>query len=195
MNVDIDLVILDWMLPDGSGIDLLKIWRKNGLDNPVLLLTARNETIDKVLGFELGADDYVTKPFDPRELLARIKARIRGGRAQNQASSQAISCNGITMNVEEHLVTFNGVPVELTKMEFQLLRLFLENPNRAFSRDEILNKVWGLDSFPTTRTIDTHVLQLRQKFASELFETIRGIGYRIVAAKDLPKPDNILSKS
>jgi len=178
---DIQLVILDWMLPDGQGIDLLKSWRQAGLTLPIIFLTARHDLIDRVVGLEMGADDYVSKPFETRELLARIKARLRSapGRDAAPAASVDLSCGGIVMRVAARDVTYNGKHVSLTKMEFGLLQLFMENVNRVFTRDELLNKVWGLESYPTTRTIDTHVLQLRQHFAAELFETVRGVGYRL----------------
>ena len=173
-----DLVLLDWTLPDGAGIELLRAWRQDGRATPVIMLTARAELIDKVLGLELGADDYVTKPFEPRELLARIKARLRIARSI-PAETKRLAHAGIEMDDEAHAVTWQGAPVELTRMEYALLKLFLENAGKVFSRDEILNRVWGFDAYPTTRTVDTHMLQLRQKLAPDLFETVRGVGYRL----------------
>lgn len=177
MREGVDLVILDWMLPDGQGIDLLRSWRATGHGEPVIFLTARHELVDKVLGFELGADDYLTKPFEARELLARIKARLRT--KPGAPPTKYLSYRGVKMDVEAHVVTHDGVEIELARMEYQLLKLFLENLNKVFTRDEILNLVWGFDSFPTTRTVDTHVLQLRQKLKPEYFETVRGVGYRL----------------
>jgi DNA-binding response OmpR family regulator len=184
----LELAILDWMLPDGQGIDLLRDWRRSGNETPVIFLTARHELIDKVLGFELGADDYVTKPFEARELLARLRARLRRPPAGSPAGTAAedgnvLECGDIRMDLGRREVTRDGQKVELTKMEFELLRLFLDNPDQVFSRDEVLNRVWGYESYPTTRTVDTHVLQLRQKFGSERFETVRGIGYRFMKGK------------
>ena len=178
------LVVLDWSLPDGAGIDLLRLWRAQGELIPVIMLTARSQLIDKVLGLELGADDYVTKPFEPRELIARIRTRLRGkatGFAPSNSSDSGrpkIMAAGFVMDVERHDLTFQNKRHELTKMEWGLLRLFLENPNRVYSREELLNSVWGMESFPTTRTVDNHVLQLRQKFGPHFFETVRGVGYR-----------------
>ena len=177
-----DLVILDWTLPDGQGIDLIRSWREAGQQVPVIFLTARHELIDKVLALELGADDYMTKPFEARELLARVKARLRqapAGREEAPAKCPPLRHHRIGLDLSAHVATYDGTLVELTRMEFALLKHFMENVYRVFSRDEILNQVWGFDAFPTTRTVDTHVLQLRQKFAPEYFETVRGVGYRM----------------
>lgn len=183
-----DLVVLDWMLPDGQGIDLLKRWREDALSLPVIFLTARHELVDKVLGFEFGADDYLTKPFEPRELLARIKARLRASALA--APQKQLAYDELAMDLDAHQVKFRDQTVDLTRMEFALLKLFLENVGKVFSRDEILNLVWGFDAYPTTRTVDTHVLQLRTKLKPEYFETVRGVGYRLARperGKDLTK--------
>ncbi len=180
-----DLVILDWMLPDGQGLDFLKEVRKEKYYIPIIMLTARSELLDKVVGLESGADDYMTKPFEPRELLARIRAQLRvrkdhpqeGG--EKKSSSLKIDLGDIIIDADQREVIFNGNLIEMTKMEFDLLFLLGESPNRAFSREEILNKVWGYDHFPTTRTVDTHVLQIRQKLREDLIETVRGIGYKL----------------
>lgn len=169
-----EAIILDWMLNGKSGIDLLKKWRREGEETPVILLTAKSDLVDKILGLELGADDYLTKPFEPRELLARIRVQTR-----KAASTLSVPTSSrIRLNPDTKEVKFDETPIELTKMEYHLLKLFIENPNKVFSRDELLNQVWGYDSYPTTRTVDTHILQLRQKLSPELFETIRGMGYR-----------------
>lgn len=183
-----DLVILDWMLPDGQGIDLLKCWREQGLGQPVIFLTARHELVDKVLGFEFGADDYLTKPFEARELLARIKARLRAPVRATEA--RVLTYRDVVMDLDAHVVMRGGAVVDLARMEFQLLKLFLENVGKVFGREEILNLVWGFDCYPTTRTVDTHVLQLRTKLDSAYFETVRGVGYRLAKpprAEDLTK--------
>ncbi|PCJ19613.1 MAG: DNA-binding response regulator [Candidatus Cloacimonadota bacterium] len=181
---DFDLLILDWMLPDGQGIEYLKRLPNNDNNRiPIIMLTARTELIDKVLGLELGANDYLTKPFEPRELIARIRVQLR--MAQNKGktvlqgndTSNIIYATNITLNLTEMKVTYKDEDVTLTKMEYALLRLFVENPNQVFSRDEILTKVWGY-KYPTTRTVDTHILQLRNKFDPSYFETVHGIGYR-----------------
>lgn len=173
-----DLVILDWMLPDGAGIDLIRQWRAQGLQTPILLLTARADLVDRVVGLELGANDYMTKPFEPRELLARLRVQMRM-QQQTVPDNKVLRCAEIELNTVTREVRFKNHALELSRQEFSLLKLFLENPNRVFSREEILHQAWGYDSFPTTRTIDTHVLQLRQKTSAQLFETVRGIGYRL----------------
>jgi DNA-binding response OmpR family regulator len=176
------LVVLDWMLPDGQGIDFLRKVRNEQKLNPIIMLTAKNDLIDKVLGLESGANDYITKPFEPRELVARIRSQERFLKniSQNleQQNEQVIEVAQIKIDKNTRIVTYKGEEVQLTKMEFDLLVLLAEKPGRAYSRDEILNKVWGFENFPTTRTVDTHVLQLRNKFSDELIETVRGVGYR-----------------
>ena len=173
-----DCLILDWNLPDGEGIELAKSLRATPASPPVLMLTARTDLIDKVVGLEVGANDYMTKPFEPRELLARLRNIIRSGAPQGAAKAQVIEHHGIEIDLTAREVRYKQKIVELTKMEFDLLRTFLENPGKTFSRDELLNLVWGYDQFPSTRTVDTHVLQLRNKFFEDLVETVRGIGYR-----------------
>lgn len=178
---DYDLMILDWMLPDGQGVDYLKEVRAKTNAVPVIMLTARTELIDKVIGLETGANDYVTKPFEPRELVARIRAQLRLSSASGaeKESDGKIEVGDLMIDVHQREVFFGGNAVEMTKMEFDFLKLMAEHPNRAFSRDEILNKVWGYEHYPTTRTVDTHVLQLRQKTRDDLIETVRGVGYRL----------------
>jgi len=178
-----ELVILDWMLPDGQGIDFLREKRSEGLKTPVIMLTARTEVIDKVVGLESGADDYLTKPFEPRELAARIRVQLRhsserGGSGDSKESGE-IKLGDLIINLETREITFKGNIKDFTKMEFEFLVLLAETPNRAFSREEILNKVWGYENYPSTRTVDTHVLQIRQKLFDELIETVRGVGYRL----------------
>jgi DNA-binding response OmpR family regulator len=177
LDGSIDLVLLDWRLPDGEGIDLLKEWRKTN-DVPVLMVTARVDVIDRVLGLEIGADDYVTKPFEPRELLARIKARLRGRKPATEPS-RAVAAAGVHVDLVTREVTFEGRPVSLTRMELDLLALLLAHPGRVFSREELLTRVWGYERTPTTRTVDAHVLQLRTKLRPDLVESVRGIGYRL----------------
>jgi DNA-binding response OmpR family regulator len=177
----IDAMLLDWRLPDGEGIDLLKDLRKTS-DLPVLMVTARVEVIDRVLGLEIGADDYVTKPVEPRELLARLKARLRPRPrppAVATAPARVLACAGVHVDLDTRAVSFEGQEVPMTRMEFGLLALLLEHPGRVFSREEILNQVWGYERTPTTRTVDTHVVQLRTKLRADLIESVRGIGYRL----------------
>jgi DNA-binding response OmpR family regulator len=176
-----DLVLLDWMLPDGSGIDLLKSWRESGMTVPVIFLTARAELVDKVVGLEVGANDYITKPFSPRELIARVRVQERLG--SSGASRDSIRCSGIEMDLKSRRVTFQNRQIDLAHLEFELLKTFLENRDRVFSRHELLDLVWGYQSFPTTRTVDYHVSQLRQKIAPSLFETVHRVGYRFASGE------------
>ncbi|MCM2282495.1 MAG: response regulator transcription factor [Bdellovibrionaceae bacterium] len=177
-----DLILLDWMLPDGQGIDLLSTLPKSEPRAAVIILSARADTIDKVLGLEMGAHDYITKPFEPRELIARVRARLRDRREPTmttQPQNEILSVGSLTIDRIKHKVRFHNADIELVRKEFALLLLFAENPERVFSRDEILNKVWGYDIFPTTRTVDTHVMLLRQKIHNDLIETVRAVGYRL----------------
>lgn len=175
-----DLIILDWMLPDGQGLDFLTQLRKQKIHTPVIFLTARAEVVDKVLGLEMGADDYMTKPFEPRELLARLRVRLREKAPQPAQQDEGIlKVGALTIDREKHKVCFTERAIDLVKKEFDLLLFFAESPEKVFSREEILNKVWGYDVFPTTRTVDTHVMLLRQKVHDSLIETVRSVGYRL----------------
>ena len=179
---DYELVILDWMLPDGQGIDFLREIRAKNHTGPVIMLTARTEVIDKVVGLESGADDYLTKPFEPRELAARIRVQLRHQSEKGDTAAgpvEVITLGDLKIDLGRREITFKGELKEFTKMEFDFLVLLAESPNRAFSREEILNKVWGYENYPSTRTVDTHVLQIRQKLYDELIETVRGVGYRL----------------
>lgn len=171
-----DLIILDWMLPDGQGLDFLIEIRKQGLATPVIFLTARSEIVDKVLGLEMGANDYLTKPFEPRELIARVRVQLR---AKAPEPTGLLTVGSLVIDRIRHKVSFKGKTIELVKKEFDLLVLLAESPEKVFSRDEILNKVWGYEVYPTTRTVDTHVMLLRQKIDDQLIETVRSVGYRL----------------
>ncbi len=172
------LVLLDWMLPDGQGIDLLASFRSAGKTAPIIVLSARDALVDKVLGLELGADDYVTKPFEPRELVSRIRARLRAV-APPPTTLPDLVVGSVVMSLARRELRWKGVAITLTRMEFELLKLLLESPGRVFTREELLNRVWGYESTPTTRTVDTHVLQLRTKLEPSLIESVRGVGYRL----------------
>jgi DNA-binding response OmpR family regulator len=174
---DASLVILDWMLPGVQGIDILTGLRRDGFRTPVILLTAKADLIDKVVGLEAGANDYVTKPFEPRELLARIRAHLRVSQTKVDESA-AVRQDRIVLEPASRDAYYEGQRLDLTKLEFDLLRTFVESPSRVFPREELLNRVWGYDRYPCTRTVDNHVTQLRQKSSPELFETVRGVGYR-----------------
>jgi DNA-binding response OmpR family regulator len=173
------LIVLDWMLPDGQGIDFLRQFRSQGLSTPAIFLTARADVVDKVLGLEMGASDYMTKPFEPRELLARIRARFRETSVAIADTAAVLEVGSLKIDRHCHRVILHGRTIELVKKEFELLLLLAESPGRVFSRDEILNKVWGYEVFPTTRTVDTHIMLLRQKVSDELIETVRAVGYRL----------------
>lgn len=170
-----NLVLLDWMLPDGQGIDLLK---DIGGSVPVIMLTARADLIDKVLGLESGASDYLTKPFEPRELIARIRVQLRQPTKSADDPLEEFKTDHITFNLSERKIFFKGEEMIFTKMEFDLLYLLARNPKQIFSREKLLDKVWGYENYPTTRTVDTHVLQIRQKLTNDVIETIRGVGYK-----------------
>lgn len=174
---EFDLVILDWGLPDGQGLDLLKEWRTQKSEVRVLFLTARADILDRVLGLEFGAQDYLTKPFDPRELLARIRVQLRSIKL-TPANQDKLVFDDLKIDLTLREVHFKNQIIVLTKMEYDLLLFLVRQPNKPFSREELLNAVWGYENFPSTRTVDNHILQLRQKLKSEYFETIHGIGYR-----------------
>lgn len=176
----IDVFVLDWMLPDGQGIDFLKEIRAKNIFTPVIMLTARADLIDKVLGLESGANDYLTKPFESRELVARIRVQFRQSQGGNdKEKSEMIVLGKLSINTREREAIFDNKKLTLTKMEYELLKILAENPKQTFSRENLLDKVWGYENFPTTRTVDTHVLQLRQKTSDDIIETVRGLGYRL----------------
>ena len=175
---NLDLVVLDWMLPDGQGVDFLKEIRAKNTHLPVILLTARTELIDKVIGLETGANDYITKPFEPREFIARIRVQLREKEIISQKEIKIIH-GKLSINTNDKEVLYNDKRVILTKMEYELIKLLAENPKQIFSRESLLDKVWGYENYPTTRTVDTHVLQLRQKTSDDIIETVRGLGYRL----------------
>ncbi|PCI27082.1 DNA-binding response regulator [Candidatus Kaiserbacteria bacterium] len=182
-----DLIVLDWRLPDGQGIDAMSILRAKGHLLPIIMLTAKADLIDKILGLEAGANDYLTKPFEPRELLARVRAQLRSQTTEpptaEKDTSTVIKIGELSIEPRSRKVIHMMKSLDLTKLEYELLLLLASEPERVFSRDEILNKVWGYENFPTTRTVDTHILQLRQKISSSFFETIRGVGYRFKFAE------------
>lgn len=176
-----DLLVLDLMLPDLSGIEVCRRIRNDARlrSLPILMLTAKSEEVDRVVGFELGADDYVTKPFSPRELGLRVQAILR--RALSEPEEPAVLQKGcLRLDAERHRCTVRDDPVELTAKEFQLLAALMHRPGRVMSRERLLDEVWGSDISVTARTIDTHLKRLREKLgpAGELVETVRGVGYR-----------------
>lgn len=173
------MIVLDVMLPDTDGWTILRRIRKEN-NIPVIMLTARAEEDDKLLGFDLGADDYVTKPFSAKELMARIKTVLK--RNHIVTSGETIEIGAMEINTSFHQIVVDGEETELTPLEYKLLMYFVDNGNIALNRDQILNGVWGYDYFGDERTVDTHVKRLRKKIGSEgiRIKTIRGIGYRMV---------------
>jgi len=180
-----DLMILDWMLPSLSGIEVCRqVRRDNALANtPIIMLTARGEEQDRVRGLEVGADDYVPKPFSPAELLARIRAVMR--RIRPALAEEALSYADLHMDLAAHKVTRAGKPIHLGPREFAILRFFMENPGRVFSREQLLDRVWGNDIFVEPRTVDVHIGRLRKAInvegSIELIRTVRSAGYALDA--------------
>jgi len=183
-----DLVVLDWMLP---GIDGLEVCRRLRADPrtallPVIMLTARGEEVDKVLGLELGANDYVTKPFSPRELTARVRAQLRVSKAAVPAETpqaKTVQAFSLYLDADRYLAKKKGVALELSPKEFELLFLLASNPGRVYRRDEILSRLWGYEYTTDTRTVDVHIRYLRQKIEADpndpsLLLTVRGVGYK-----------------
>lgn len=175
------LIMLDIMLPGLDGIELLKTIRstRETASIPVIMATAKGTEYDKVLGLDLGADDYLTKPFGMMEMVSRVRAVLRRASPPNTERILTMGC--LEMSPAEHTVKVDGNRVELTLKEFELLRLFLENPGRVFTRDQLLESVWGTDYFGETRTVDVHIGTLRTKLlaAGEYIRTVRGVGYRM----------------
>jgi two-component system phosphate regulon response regulator PhoB len=178
-----DIILLDWMLPGMSGIDFAKKLRSNALTKaiPIIMLTARSDELDKVKGLEVGADDYITKPFSPRELNARIKAVLR--RKAPELTEDLLTINGLELDPVSHRVTGNNKPLEMGPTEFRLLHFFMSNPERVYSRSQLLDKVWGSQIFIEDRTVDVHIRRLRNILAqsqhANLIQTVRGSGYRL----------------
>jgi DNA-binding response OmpR family regulator len=179
---DVALIVLDIMLPGMSGLEIAKKLRDAGRTTPIIMLTARGEENDRILGIELGADDYVTKPFSVRELLVRVKAVLRrsGGRTQSKPASYAFG--DIVVDFKRQSVTKDGRDVELSAREFRILAYLIEHAGEMLSREQLLNDVWGYDVYPTTRTVDNHIARLRKKIEDEPEEprwirTMRGAGY------------------
>lgn len=177
-----DLVLLDLMIPKLNGKDVCKAIRSTS-DVPVIMLTAKDTEIDKVIGFEIGADDYVTKPYSKNELLARMKAVLRRNGGPREAENGILEAGPIRMDIERHTVFFNGEKVVMPLKEFELLELLLENRNRVLTRGQIIDRVWGANYFGDTKTLDVHVKRLRSKIEDDPARpvhllTVRGLGYK-----------------
>jgi two-component system alkaline phosphatase synthesis response regulator PhoP len=177
-----DLVLLDVMLPRLNGFDVLRDLRRRGIETPVIMLTARGQTVDKVVGLKLGADDYVTKPFEMVELLARVEAKLRRAPAAPHPADGR-QFGDVRVDFRRAEVTKNGAPLDLSAREFQLLKYFLEHRGATLTREELLNEVWGYNATPSTRTVDVHVAWLRQKVEPnprhpQFILTVHGLGYK-----------------
>ena len=187
-NHDFSLLLLDLMLPDGSGLDLCKKIKGNPETEsiPIIILTAKEDEVDKVVGFELGADDYVTKPFSVRELILRIKAVLKRGQKKEDILEVERQFGDLSIDVESHEVKVNYDQIDLTALEFRLLRQLVDRRGRVQSRDQLLSDVWGYSSEVTTRTVDTHIKRLREKLGSmgKYVLTIRGVGYKFSRSPD-----------
>jgi DNA-binding response OmpR family regulator len=181
-----DLIILDIMLPKMSGLDVCKRVREQGIATPIIMLTARSEEIDKVLGLELGADDYVTKPFGVRELLARAKAVIRRSENSTATSSDQMALGSFEIDFTAYSAVRAGEPLSLTPKEFEIMKYLWHHRNKTVTRDELLTRVWGYDESMSTRTVDNFILKLRQKIEEDpanpkFIITMHGIGYKLIA--------------
>ncbi len=181
-----DLLLLDWMLPGISGVELARRLKKDEgyKDLPIILLTARGEEEDKVRGLEIGADDYVTKPFSPKELIARIKAVMR--RSGKSAENRQIALGSLVLDTEQHRLTIEGKTLDVSPTEFRLMHFFMLNPDKVYSRTQLLDQVWGRSVYIEERTVDVHIRRLRKILAEygceDLVQTVRGFGYRFSVA-------------
>jgi DNA-binding response OmpR family regulator len=176
------LVVLDVMLPELDGFEVCKRLRAAGKDLPIMMLTARDEDIDKILGLELGADDYMTKPFNPRELVARVKAILRRSERRSAEPADQLVIGDLAIDPSSREVRCQGKQVDLRTQEFEVLMVLARSRGRVFTREQLLNLAWGYDFYGQTRTVDVHVAQLRRKLAksSVRIETVTGVGYKLV---------------
>jgi DNA-binding response OmpR family regulator len=180
-----DLVLLDVMLPELSGFDICKAVRKEGINTPIILLTARGEEIDKILGLEFGADDYITKPFSLRELLARIKAILRRSPKEGNTETEYIKLGRIKVNFKNYIALEGADEIKMSHKEFELLHFLYKNAGKTVHRDDIISTVWGIDFDITTRTVDNFILKLRHKIEADpnnpkILLTVHGVGYKMI---------------
>lgn len=180
LSQSFDIMIIDWMLPEISGIELVRLFRGKGIDSVMMMLTARDEEEDILEAFDAGVDDYITKPFSPRELLARIQAHVK---RIVKTSRRVLEMGGLTMDLGSREVRVNNQPVSLTKKEFELLEYMLRNPQIVLSRDNILNEIWDFDYDGDTRIVDVHIFKLRSKLSGSVvrISSLRGVGYKLEA--------------
>jgi len=189
LDKSFSLLVLDLMLPDGSGLDLCRELKSNQelMNIPIVILTAKDDEVDKVVGFELGADDYVTKPFSVRELILRIKAILKRGSSQkNEIVEIERQFGDLVIDIDSHEVFVNKEQISLTALEFRLLSQLIDRRGRVQSRDQLLSDVWGYSAEVTTRTVDTHIKRLREKLGTmgKYVQTIRGVGYKFSRTPD-----------
>jgi two-component system alkaline phosphatase synthesis response regulator PhoP len=177
------LLVLDVMLPGADGFEVCRRLRGAGNQVPIIMLTARDEDIDKILGLELGADDYLTKPFNPRELVARVKAILRRIDRPAALDAAPVHCADLTIDPARREVSLNGLPVSLRTQEFDLLLTLAGQPGRVFTREQLLEKAWGFDYYGQTRTVDVHIAQLRKHLLGSAvkIETVTGVGYKLIS--------------
>jgi two-component system alkaline phosphatase synthesis response regulator PhoP len=184
LDLDLDIIILDLMLPELDGLEICKELRRRNIRTPIIMLTARSQEFDKVLGLELGADDYITKPFSPFELHARVKALLRRSVIRDQKSiTKTIQIGPFELDPSKYLFTKNAEPVQLTTIEFSLMKLLMQHAGHVLKRDDILHSIWGDEVYVTSRTVDTHIANLRRKIEDDLDQShwitgIRGVGYK-----------------
>jgi DNA-binding response OmpR family regulator len=178
-----DLMVLDIMLPELDGLEVCRRLRAQDDPTPILMLTARDEDIDKIIGLELGADDYLTKPFNPRELTARVKAILRRGERLKRAPAQILQIADLQIHLASREATIHGLPVDLRAQEFDLLCTFVEHKGLVLTRQQLLEKAWGYEYYAQSRTVDVHVGHLRRKLAGSAvrIDTVTGVGYKLVA--------------
>ncbi|MEE0681693.1 MAG: response regulator transcription factor [Christensenellales bacterium] len=181
LSAEVALCVLDIMMPGMSGIDVCKEIRKTSR-LPIIMLTAKGEEIDRILGLELGADDYIVKPFSPREVVARIKAVLRRAKEQQAADTGIVIHDGLMIDIKSYTVTLNGKPIICTPKEIEILYMLASNPGHVFTREQLLNRVWGYDFVGETRTVDTHIKRIRAKLDNTgknwSIKTIYGVGYK-----------------
>jgi two-component system, OmpR family, response regulator RegX3 len=188
-----ELVLLDVMLPDGSGYDVCRELRRRS-EVPIIMLTARGEETDRIVGLEVGADDYVVKPFSARELVARIRAVLRRTHREQAGEDDALEVGALRLDQARHEATLDGGPLDLTRKEFELLRMLMRNAGTVVSRDQLIDEVWDVNWFGPTKTLDVHVSGLRKKLgddpaAPRYLHTVRGVGFRFASVEEFGTPD------
>jgi DNA-binding response OmpR family regulator len=187
LDLNLDIIILDLMLPELNGLEICKELRRRNIGTPIIMLTAKSQEFDKVLGLELGADDYMTKPFSPFELQARVKALLRRSEIRNhQTATTTIQLGPFELNPSTYLFTKNNEPVQLTTLEFALVKLLMQHAGHVLKRDDILRSIWGEEVYVTPRTVDTHIANLRKKIENDPEQShwiigVRGVGYKFAS--------------